>query len=146
MGPIGVLCIQRTIAHGRYSGLLTGLGAATADGLYGAVAAFGLKIVSNFLMGAQFLIRLVGGLFLFYLAVRTFLAKPAQKAGADSHKGLLSDYFSTLFLTAANPLTILSFIAVNSPGWDLRARAEAEFRRSSWCLESFWDRHCGGCC
>jgi len=112
VGPIGILCIQRTIAHGRLSGLLTGLGAASADGLYGAVAAFGLKIVSNFLVGAQHWIRLIGGLFLFYLAVRTFLAKPAQKAGADSHKGLISDYFSTLLLTAANPLTILSFIAV----------------------------------
>jgi threonine/homoserine/homoserine lactone efflux protein len=112
VGPIGILCIQRTITHGRLSGLLTGLGAATADGFYGAVAAFGLKIVSNFLMGEQYWIRLIGGIFLLYLAVKIFPAKPAQKAGADSHKGLISDYFSTLLLTVANPLTILSFIAV----------------------------------
>jgi len=112
VGPIGVLCIQRTIAHGRASGLLTGLGAATADGFYGAVAAFGLTVVSNFLVGQQFWFRLIGGIFLLYLGLRTFLSKPAEKTATENHQSLFSDYFSTVFLTLTNPTTILSFVAV----------------------------------
>lgn len=112
VGPIGVLCIQRTIAYGKTSGLFTGLGAATADGLYGAVAAFGLTIISNFLVGQQFWFRLIGGTFLLYLGIKTFLSKTAEKAATENHKSLFSDYLSTVFLTLTNPTTILSFIAV----------------------------------
>jgi threonine/homoserine/homoserine lactone efflux protein len=112
VGPIGLLCIQRTVAHGRASGLVTGLGAATADGMYGAVAAFGLTAISGFLVGQQFWFRLIGGMFLLYLGVKTFLSKPAEKAAASPHKGLFSDYASTVFLTITNPMTILSFTAV----------------------------------
>lgn len=112
VGPIGVLCIQRTITYGRMSGLLTGLGAATADGLYGAVAAFGLTIISNFLVGQQFWFRLIGGAFLLYLGIKTFLSKPEEKTATENHKGLFSDYLSTVFLTLTNPTTILSFVAV----------------------------------
>src|SRR3989344_5776045 len=112
VGPIGVLCIQRTIAYGKISGLFTGLGAATADGLYGAVAAFGLTIISNFLVGQQFWFRLIGGAFLLYLGIKTFMSKPEEKTATENHKGLLSDYFSTIFLTLTNPTTILSFVAV----------------------------------
>lgn len=112
VGPIGVLCIQRTIAYGRTSGLLTGLGAATADGFYGAIAAFGLTVISNFLVGQQFWFRLIGGAFLLYLGTKTFLSKPIDKAATENHKGLFSDYVSTVFLTLTNPTTILSFVAV----------------------------------
>jgi threonine/homoserine/homoserine lactone efflux protein len=112
VGPIGLLCIQRTIGYGRASGLVTGLGAATADGLYGSVAAFGLTSISGFLVGQQFWLRLVGGAFLFYLGTRTFLSRPAERAATSSHMGLLSDYSSTVLLTATNPLTIFSFAAV----------------------------------
>lgn len=112
VGPIGVLCIQRTITYGKTSGLVTGLGAATADGLYGAIAAFGLTIITNFLVGQQFWFRLIGGAFLLYLGIRTFLSQPAKETKSIVHKGLLSDYVSTVFLTLTNPTTILSFIAV----------------------------------
>lgn len=112
VGSIGVLCIQRTITFGRMSGLLTGLGAATADGLYGAVAAFGLTFISSFLVGQQFWFRLVGGTFLLYLGIKTFLTEPAKKVSQEKHKSLFSDYFSTVFLTITNPMTILSFVAV----------------------------------
>jgi threonine/homoserine/homoserine lactone efflux protein len=112
VGPIGLLCIQRTIAYGRASGLVTGLGAATADGLYGVVAAFGLTTISGFLVGQQFWFRLIGGLFLLYLGARTFLSKSAEKAGSSGHSSLFSDYASTVFLTITNPMTILSFAAV----------------------------------
>ena len=112
VGPIGVLCIQRTITYGRTSGLLTGLGAATADGVYGAIAAFGLTLISGLLMGQKFWFKLIGGGFLFYLGIKTFLSKPAEKATAENHRDLFSDYLSTAFLTLANPATILSFVAV----------------------------------
>lgn len=112
VGPIGLLCIQRTVAHGRISGLLTGLGAATADGFYGIVAAFGLVTVSNFFIGQQFWFRLIGGIFLLYLGTKTFVHKPGEKTTEAKHKNLLSDYLSAVLLTLTNPTTILSFIAV----------------------------------
>jgi threonine/homoserine/homoserine lactone efflux protein len=112
VGPIGLLCIQRTTAYGRKSGLVTGLGAATADGLYGAVAAFGLTTISSFLVGQQFWFRLVGGTFLLYLGVKAFLSKPAEEAATSSHESLFLDYGSTVILTVTNPMTILSFAAV----------------------------------
>lgn len=117
VGPIGVLCIRRSLADGMLIGLATGLGAATADAAYGCVAGFGLTAISDFLVGQRFWLGPIGGLFLCYLGVRTFLSKPAgepAKAGT-SHLGrapLLAAYGSTLFLTLANPMTILSFVAV----------------------------------
>jgi threonine/homoserine/homoserine lactone efflux protein len=112
VGPIGLLCIQRTVENGRTSGLLTGLGAATADGLYGAVAAFGLTAISGFLVGQQFWLRLIGGLFLLYLGIKSFFSKTGEKAVSSSHSSLFRDYSSTVFLTITNPMTILSFAAV----------------------------------
>jgi threonine/homoserine/homoserine lactone efflux protein len=112
VGPIGVLCIRRTLAEGRAAGLLSGLGAATADAIYGFIAAFGLTYVSYVLMGCQSWIRLVGGLFLCYLGLRTFFSKPADVVGQAREGGLLGHYASTFFLTLTNPMTIISFAAV----------------------------------
>lgn len=113
VGPIGVLCIRRTISNGRLSGLVSGLGAATADGLYGCVAAFGLTFISSFLVSQQFWLRLIGGAFLIYLGVKTMLSKPADKAAAaSSNSTVFGDYLSTFFLTVTNPMTILSFAAI----------------------------------
>jgi threonine/homoserine/homoserine lactone efflux protein len=112
VGPIGVLCIRRSLAEGRQIGLATGLGAATADAAYGAVAGFGLTAVSSFLVGHKLWLGFFGGLFLCYLGVRTFISKPVTQAAEAHGTGLLSAYLSTLFLTLANPMTILSFVAV----------------------------------
>lgn len=112
VGPIGLLCIQRTISYGRRSGLVTGLGAATADGLYGTVAAFGLTAISGFLVGQQIWLKLIGGMFLVYLGAKTFLSESAEKAASSAHTNLFRDYASTVFLTITNPITILSFAAV----------------------------------
>jgi len=112
VGPIGLLCIQRTINYGRLSGLLTGLGAATADGIYGAIAAFSLTAVSGFLVHQQSLFSAVGGIFLLYLSIKTFLSEPATEAVMKSHKGYFYDYTSTVALTLTNPATILSFAAI----------------------------------
>jgi threonine/homoserine/homoserine lactone efflux protein len=112
VGPIGVLCIRRTLAEGRTSGFVSGLGAATADAIYGSVAALGLTFVANFLVSGEMWLRLVGGAFLVFLGVRTFLARPAERGASTGKSGLLGAYASTLFLTLTNPTTILSFAAI----------------------------------
>jgi len=112
VGPIGVLCIRRTLAHGRASGFVSGLGAASADALLGSVAAFGLTFISSLLVSGQQWLRLGGGAFLVYLGVRTFLAGPATSAAAARDGGRWSDYVSTLALTLTNPMTIVMFAAV----------------------------------
>jgi threonine/homoserine/homoserine lactone efflux protein len=117
VGPIGVLCIQRTLSHGRLIGFASGLGAATADATYGVIAAFGLTFVSGFLMQQQFLLRLVGGIFLLWLAWKSFSARPHDPHAGDAHGAgnrmrVFSAYGSTVLLTLANPATILSFVAV----------------------------------
>jgi len=86
VGPIGVLCIRRTLANGRASGFFSGLGAATADACYGSVAAFGLTFISSLLVGQQFWFRLIGGVFLCYLGVKTWLEKPASIAEREKNK------------------------------------------------------------
>lgn len=112
VGPIGVLCIRRTLADGRLVGLATGLGAATADASYGAVAAFGLTVITNVLVGGQAWIRLIGGLFLCYLGLRTLRAMPAERAAEAGGRTALQAYASAVGLTFANPATILSFVAI----------------------------------
>jgi len=112
VGPIGVLCIRRSLADGRLIGFATGLGAATADAAYGCVAGFGLTAISNFLVGQRIWLALLGGAFLCYLGVRTFVSKPPEQAEKGRGVGLLSAYFSTLLLTLTNPATIFSFVAV----------------------------------
>jgi len=112
VGPIGVLCIRRTLADGRVSGLVSGLGAATADAIYGSIAGFGLAFISNLLVSQQVWLRLIGGAFLCYLGIKTMLAKPSEQAAGTRGKGLLGMYGSTFLLTLTNPLTILSFVAI----------------------------------
>ena len=112
VGPIGVLCIRRSLVEGRFVGFVTGLGAATADAMYGCIAAFGLTAISSFLVGQRFWLGLFGGFFLCCLGVRTYISRPVEQAAAVRAEGLVSAYFSTLLLTLTNPLTILSFIAV----------------------------------
>ncbi len=111
VGPIGILCIRRTLADGRLVGFLSGIGAATADTAYGAVAAFGLTALQDILLRQQLWLRLAGGVFLIYLGLRTFFAPPAQRAAhASETRGLLGAYLSTLGLTLTNPATILAFL------------------------------------
>ncbi|MBF0229578.1 MAG: LysE family transporter [Desulfamplus sp.] len=113
VGPIGVLCIRRTLADGRAYGLISGLGAASADAIYGAVAGFGLTFISNFLVSQQMWLRLIGGIFLCYLGVKTLWAKPSEHSAlVKNNKGLVGAYASTFFLTLTNPMTIISFAAI----------------------------------
>ncbi len=113
VGPIGLLCIQRTLNFGRLTGLVTGLGAATADACYGLLAALGVTAVATFLSGQRIWLGALGGIFLCYLGVRTFLSSPAEQAAAVRAKGgLWGAYLSTYLLTLTNPMTIFSFMAV----------------------------------
>lgn len=112
VGPIGVLCIRRTLSNGKLAGFLSGMGAATADMVYGAIAAFGLTVITNLLVKNSFWLQLIGGLFLLYLGIKTFLEKPADQAAKAGQGSYLSMYLSTFFLTITNPITILSFAAI----------------------------------
>ena len=111
-GPIGILCIRRTLAEGHLIGFVSGLRAASADAVYGSIAAFGMTAISAFLVTQILWLRLIGGFFLFYLGIQIFWAKPAAQAAEARGGGLLSAFLSTFFLTLTNPMTILSFAAI----------------------------------
>jgi len=112
VGPIGVLCIRRTLADGRAAGFVSGLGAAAADAVYGGIAGFGLTAISSLLLTRQGVLRLIGGAFLCYLGARTFFSRPAPGGTSLSGAGLTRGFGSTFLLTLTNPTTILSFAAV----------------------------------
>jgi len=112
VGPIGVLCIRRTLSNGKLAGFLSGMGAASADMLYGAIAGFGLTIISNLLVENAFWLQMIGGGFLLYLGIKTFLEKPSRQAAKAKQGGYFGMYLSTFFLTITNPITILSFAAI----------------------------------
>lgn len=112
VGPIGLLCIRRTLMQGQLMGLVSGLGAATADGVYGCIAGFGLTAAAQFLVAGADWLRIVGGLFLCYLGVKTLMAQPADQSAPISRRGLWGAYGSTCLLTLTNPATIFSFIAI----------------------------------
>ena len=113
VGPISILTIRRTIAHGRVYGLVSGLGVAAADASYGAVAAFGLTAVTSILVGERTALAVVGGVFLIWLAIRTIRARPASSpAVTDERPGLAAAFLSIYGLTMTNPMTILSFAGI----------------------------------
>ncbi len=112
VGPIGLLIIQRTLNFGQVIGVASGLGAASADAVYGSIVAFGLTLLSGLLLDLQTWLALAGGVFLCYLGVRTAMATPATTAAQRETHGMLSAYASTFALTLTNPPTILIFTAV----------------------------------
>ena len=113
VGPIGILCIRRSLDKGILSGLLTGMGAASADAIYGSVAGFGLTLVSNFLVSNRFWLQTIGIIFLAYLGIKILLEKPVSETKENyKSKSLLIDYFSAFILTITNPMTIISFTAI----------------------------------
>ncbi len=113
VGPMWVLCFRRTVEQGALAGFVSGMGIAVADGLYGAVAAFGLTAVSGFLLGQRFWLGLIGGVFLLYLGIKCLTAKPvAVQENQEAKTSLGQAFLSTLGLTLANPPTILAFAAI----------------------------------
>lgn len=114
VGPIGLLCIQRTLVRGPWAGILSGLGAASADAVYGGIAGFGLASLASLLLAWQTELQVLGGLFLLYLGGRTWRIPPATESSRvrATGTGLLGDYLSTLVLTLTNPVTILAFLGI----------------------------------
>ena len=112
VGPMWILCFRRTLAHGRLFGFVSGMGVATADALYGSMAAFGLTAVSGFLLAQKFWLAAIGGAFLCWLGAKTLLSHPGDRP-ADVPAGRLAvAYTSTFALTLTNPATILAFVAI----------------------------------
>jgi threonine/homoserine/homoserine lactone efflux protein len=112
VGPVGVLCIQRSVTRGKRHGFISGLGAATADAAYAAVAAFGLTFISSFIEQQQFYLRLGGGLLLCFLGVRLAMKRPTRDASPLSTIDHIHHYSSTVLLTLTNPMTFVAFAAL----------------------------------
>jgi threonine/homoserine/homoserine lactone efflux protein len=112
VGPIGLLTIRRTLAHGRAAGFLSGLGAASADAIFGSIAAFGITTISSIMIGAKTWLGIIGGLFLIYLGWQTFVSVPAQNHSESNASSLKSMYFTTFALVLTNPISILYFIGI----------------------------------
>jgi threonine/homoserine/homoserine lactone efflux protein len=112
IGPIGIMCIRKTLAEGHSRGLIIGIGAATADSLYGSIAAFGLTFISDMITGQHFWVSLIGGGLLLFLGMRTSLAKGKDPISPSDNKDFWGSYVSAFFLALTNPLTIFAFVAV----------------------------------
>ena len=113
VGPIAALCVQRTIAKSWLSGFVSGLGAAAADALFGAVAAFGATIISEFLINERNWLQRIGGVILILMGLRLLLMKPKERESINGNgRGLTGDFLSTLMLTLTNPMTFVAFAAV----------------------------------
>ena len=112
VGPIGLLTIRRTLAHGRAAGILTGLGAASADAIFGSIAAFGITAISSIMIGAKFWLGIIGGLFLIYLGWQTFISQPAHNPAESKVSSLPAMYFTSFALVLTNPISILYFVGI----------------------------------
>jgi threonine/homoserine/homoserine lactone efflux protein len=113
VGPVGILCLRRTIFEGRLAGLASGLGAASGDAAFGAIAGFGLTAISDWLLGYQGWLRLAAACFLFYIGGSALLREPRTRLGAfRDPEGLVRNYVSIFALTIANPVTILAFAGI----------------------------------
>jgi threonine/homoserine/homoserine lactone efflux protein len=112
VGPVNVLCIQRTLEKGWKSGIVSGLGAALADTLYGAIAGFSISLVIEFLIREEPWIRMIGGILLMGIGVVYYCKPPKPLEAVQVRSSANSDFVSTLLLTLTNPTTVLSFLAV----------------------------------
>ena len=112
VGPIGVLCVRRSILKGPVSGLVSGFGAAVADALFGCIAAFGLTQLADALIEHQGWLKLAGSGFLCLLGVRSLVSDPRPPRTTPNNGSLAGDFVSTFLLTLTNPVTILAFAAI----------------------------------
>jgi threonine/homoserine/homoserine lactone efflux protein len=109
VGPIGLLCVRRTLAHGGWRGFVVGLSSASADVVYAIIAAFGVTLISDFVAGHQQWLRLVGGIFLLALGFYIFRSRPVTHVPSKWINREARVYFSTLLLALANPLTLFAY-------------------------------------
>jgi threonine/homoserine/homoserine lactone efflux protein len=111
VGPVALVCIERSLNRGRLHGIISGLGAAMADALYGFVATFGLTFISSFLIKEQKWLDLIGGIFICFIGLKIFLSKYANRANVVHNANYVRDFLSVFLLTVANPLTFLALTA-----------------------------------
>jgi threonine/homoserine/homoserine lactone efflux protein len=113
MGPIGVLCIQKTVNKGRFLGFFSGLGAATADTLYAVLAAFGVTFITNFMTQNRLIFQIVGIIVLLFMGIRMLFNNPIKQyryyRASNRKTNAFGDYISVFLLTISNPLTIIFF-------------------------------------
>ncbi len=111
LGPLGILCIQRTINRGLLSGLITGIAAAFADIMYAIIAGFGVSVIANFLHENQLAIRIVGGIIVTFLGVRIYMSNPAKqfRRQKTQKRTYISDFISGFLITITNPIVVVFF-------------------------------------
>jgi threonine/homoserine/homoserine lactone efflux protein len=112
VGPVGILCAQRTLQRGIAHGVVAGMGAAAADTIFGALAAFGLTFIAEFLLSNEDYLRLAGGFLLFAIGVHSLVKKIKLESAPPTITGTAGDLLSTFILTITNPITILTFSPV----------------------------------
>jgi len=120
-GPIGLLCVRRTLMDGKVAGVAAVLGASVVDAIYCAIAGLGVSYISNFLSNERTVLRLAGGLVLIAMGIKIFLTHPTEKTPEATGHGLLASFGSSFFLMLTNPLAVMVFTATFSAlgigGW-----------------------------
>lgn len=110
VGAVGAMTIERTLSHGVKAGLLTGLGSSVADCIYAIIGAFGITLVSDFLLEYQLVIHLIGGIFLLIIGVRLFLKQAETALPNPSAIGGIKLFLSSFAIGITNPTAILTFL------------------------------------
>jgi putative LysE/RhtB family amino acid efflux pump len=113
IGPVGLACIRKTIDSGLFGAIAIGLGAAAADSLYAVLATTGMSVLSEFLLENGKLLKLLGGVFLLYLAYQEIrIAYREEELGSPSAEGLGKLFITAFLLTLGNPMTLLAFLGL----------------------------------
>jgi threonine/homoserine/homoserine lactone efflux protein len=118
VGPIALICIQRTLTDGRFHGIFSGIGVATADSFYAAVTVLGLTMISGVIIAHQFLFRFLAGIVLIFVGIRVFMSLPSCVCAKTVHETYFKDYLSMVGIAIANPLTLVFFLIV-LPGFGI---------------------------
>lgn len=140
VGPIAMLCVQRTLTRGWKYGWVSGLGVGTADAVYGLIGGLGLTALTSFLVTQQDLLRLLGGMVLIYMGVKILFSVPnltPAKNTSNKAAGYFGAFTSILLLTFSNPITILYFVAVYA-GLGLRGGTPSAQDALLFALGVFW--------
>jgi len=114
LGPIGIMCIQRTLNRGYMSGFVSGLGAAAADIIFAVIAGFGLTIIINFIEEKHLYFQILGGIFVLYIGYKIFNTNPVKQLKLQrlNRTRLSQDFASIFLLTISNPMAIFLFVAI----------------------------------
>lgn len=137
VGPIALLCIQRTITDGRLHGIFSGIGVATADTFYAAITVLGLTFISGVIIAQQFLFRFLAGTVLILIGIRVFMSVPTGISTKTGHETYLKDYLSMVAIAIANPLTLIFFL-IMLPGFGIVIHGTAFFSAAEFIFGVFF--------